>query len=70
MILPSRVLPALIIFTMSVSDSRQRDMNELFEKIKLYCGILRKCSSPEVGRWGEEDVDRAFHWADYFDKVS
>ncbi len=44
-------------------------MDALFENIKLYCGILRKCSLPEVDRWEEEDLDRAIHWADYFDKV-
>ena len=45
-------------------------MDSLFENIELYCSILRKCSLSEVGKWQEDDLDRAFHWADYFDKVS
>ncbi len=45
-------------------------MNDLFENIKLYCSILKKCNSSDVGKWGEKDLDRAFRWADYFDKAS
>jgi len=44
-------------------------MEGLVENIGLYCRILVKSSSPEIGQWRREDLERAFHWADYFERV-
>ena len=45
-------------------------MDALYENIRLYCTILGKCGQSEVENWQAEDLDRAFHWADYFKKVA
>ena len=44
-------------------------MDSLLENAGTYVNVLETCSSAEVARWKEEDLERAVNWAQYFKRV-
>ena len=45
-------------------------MDSLAQNARTYVKVLQKCSSSDVARWKQEDLDRAVNWAQYFKRVS
>lgn len=45
-------------------------MDSLLENAQRYSDILKRCNLPEIANWKVEDIERAFHWAGYFENVS
>ena len=69
MIVPNNhVMGAPVIRTEIVADASM--MDSPIENAQRYSDILKRCSLPEIANWKVEDIERAFHWADYFKNVS
>lgn len=45
-------------------------INQLVESVTQYADVLQQCSTAEVAQWKVEDLERAFNWVRYFQKVS
>lgn len=45
-------------------------IEQLMESVAQYADVLQQCSTDEVAHWQEEDLERAFNWVHYFQKVS
>ena len=54
---------------MESSSSSSAKNNKLDEDARTYCDILARCSLPDVAKWKDEDLERAFRWSGYFKQV-
>ena len=53
----------------SSSSSSSAKKNKLDEDVRTYCEIIARCSLPDVAKWKDEDLERAFRWSGYFRQV-
>ena len=53
----------------SSSSSSSAKKSKLDEDVRTYCEILARCSLPDVAKWKDEDLERAFKWSGYFRQV-
>ena len=51
------------------SSSSSAKKSKLDEDARTYCDILARCSLPDVAKWKDEDLERAFRWSSYFKQV-
>lgn len=51
------------------SSSSSAKKSKLDDDARTYCDILARCSLPDVAKWKDEDLERAFRWSSYFKQV-